>query len=360
MPFRCASPTSTAPQDGSLKRWINRRWLYNIPRDQSTDGIRSLGRLALVTNFPRVMSSIKKSIQNSCTTEGAERTSRSLEIPFTPGKPRIILLTSISGGTGSGMLFDVAYALRGKLSEAGYENDDVDAVLLHSTPRNKGRDKAIANAYATLQELDHFSLRGNYFPGDAHMGIEAFHGNNRTFGGLDFIHLGDNLDEQQWKDASDDVAEYLFCSVLEEGRIRPPVGPTEGVVGRSIAIQQLGAANRQFLKEFSSQMCLEMLDCWRGRDLQDRNTVSFTQPTTFLNQFITNNAAKHRKLSQALRNKVESLGLTLESTLKFTRDLMKQELGKNPQQYLDSLIPGNPQSGPGFGFQSDGILDFPA
>lgn len=326
------------PLDQYLKRWINRRWLYNIPRDQSTDGMRPLGRLALVSNFQRVFSTIEKAINESCTKESAARTTETLEIPFASGKPRVLLLTSISGGTGSGMLLDVAYGIRSQLTKAGFDSDKVDAILLHSTPRNKGRDKALANAYATLQELEHYSLRGNYFPGDTHMEIPAFHGNNRTFGELDFIHLGDNLDEQQWKDASDDVAEYLFCSLMEYHRNRQSGLQSDSVQGRSIAIQQLGAANRPFLKEFSSQLCLELLDTWRGRELQDRNTVSFTQPTTFLNHSIVTNAAKHRRLSQALDQKIESIGLTIERLRGDTEKILTQEVGKSAKAYVEFLV----------------------
>ncbi|MCA9072340.1 MAG: hypothetical protein KDA84_25620, partial [Planctomycetaceae bacterium] len=215
-------------QHGYLKRWINRRWLFNIPRDQSTDGIRPLGRLALVTNFQRVMSAMERSIKLCTTKESADQSSQAMEVSFQSGRPRIVLVTSLSGGTGSGMMFDIAYALRGQLSKAGFETDEVDAILLHSTPR-KGRDKAIANACAALKELDHFSQRGRYFPGDSYMGISAYHGNNRTFNEVEFLNLGDNLEQQPWLDASDDVAEYLFCRLLYKNRISPTLPKSEGV-----------------------------------------------------------------------------------------------------------------------------------
>ncbi len=325
-------------QHDYLRRWLNRRWLYNIPRDQSTDGIRPLGRLALVSNFKRVLSAIEKAILECSSPESAVQSADSLDLPFAPGKPRVLLLASISGGTGSGMLLDLAYAIRSKLRKAGFDSDRVDAVLMHSTPRNKGRDKAIANAYATLQELEHYSLRGNYYPGDPHVGIEAFHGNNRVFGELDFLPLGENLDEHQWLDAADDVAEYLFGSLLEPQSISPSKTKTEGAVGRTIAIRQLGAANRAFLKEFSSQICLEMLNCWRGRELQDRNTVSFTQPTTFLHHLSASNAAKHRRLSGLLDEKIESVGLTLDRLLQHAAEVLTQEVGKSPEKYVENMV----------------------
>ncbi|MCA9069033.1 MAG: hypothetical protein KDA84_08930, partial [Planctomycetaceae bacterium] len=129
-----------------------------------------------------------------------------------------------------------------------------------------------------------------------------------------------------------------FCLLLDKNRISPALPKSEGVIGRTVAVQQLSAANRLFLKEFSSQVCLEMLDCWRGRELQDRNTVSFTQPTTFLNQLMANKAAKHRKLSEALGQTVDKMNLNVESLLNSARDLARQELGKPPQQYLETMI----------------------
>ncbi len=35
--------------------WLSRRWIYNIPRNLQTQGLRPLGRLALVDNMERAI-----------------------------------------------------------------------------------------------------------------------------------------------------------------------------------------------------------------------------------------------------------------------------------------------------------------
>ena len=46
MPLR--KPEEYRADSGKLLQWLSRRWLYNIPRSLETEGLRPLGRLALV------------------------------------------------------------------------------------------------------------------------------------------------------------------------------------------------------------------------------------------------------------------------------------------------------------------------
>src|SRR5205807_3195783 len=45
-----------------ILKWLDRRWLYNIPRSQLTEGIRPLGRLALVDNAAEVLGRLKETL----------------------------------------------------------------------------------------------------------------------------------------------------------------------------------------------------------------------------------------------------------------------------------------------------------
>ena len=44
----CAKPQEYRSETPEILEWLSRRWLYNIPRSLKTEGIRPLGRLALV------------------------------------------------------------------------------------------------------------------------------------------------------------------------------------------------------------------------------------------------------------------------------------------------------------------------
>ena len=94
--------------------------------------------------------------------------------------PRVFVIASTSGGTGSGMALDVAYALRMLLLNMGLSDNGVCGILTHSSPRKStGKDLATANTYALLNELFHYSR--NHFPGEPACGLRAF-----GFGETDF------------------------------------------------------------------------------------------------------------------------------------------------------------------------------
>ncbi|MEL7267041.1 MAG: hypothetical protein AAFP69_19835, partial [Planctomycetota bacterium] len=40
---------------------ISRRWIYNVPRNRQTSGLRPLGRLALVDHGPQVLETLRRS-----------------------------------------------------------------------------------------------------------------------------------------------------------------------------------------------------------------------------------------------------------------------------------------------------------
>jgi hypothetical protein len=58
MPLRDAS--YYRHKSDALLEWLHRRWLYNIPRTLRTEGIRSLGRLALVDHFAAVDAALRE------------------------------------------------------------------------------------------------------------------------------------------------------------------------------------------------------------------------------------------------------------------------------------------------------------
>lgn len=60
MPLRSSEAYRSLP--GSMLESISRRWLYNIPYSLQTEGLRPLGRLALVDHFKRLLDRTRESI----------------------------------------------------------------------------------------------------------------------------------------------------------------------------------------------------------------------------------------------------------------------------------------------------------
>lgn len=222
-----------------LLRWLDRRWFYNIPRDNTTGGYRPLGRLALAMNAKRVrdeLSSVISSVVDGVTGQVEQGTGTVLRIA-----PRVLVIGSICGGTGSGAVLDLSYAIRSELTRRGLSDDHVHGLLLQSTPPNNAdRDKARANAYSTLLELEHYSRPGSHYPGEPFLNAAPFHGNNATFSRTHLLHLGDSLGPDEWNLAMVTLAEFIYavtCTAAGEIIDKPPRGTGQTEPGHNVPPQ---------------------------------------------------------------------------------------------------------------------------
>jgi serine/threonine protein kinase len=139
---------------GNNLEWLSHRWLYNIPRSLETRGYRALGRLALVDHADRVIQLINRKLQAFAEDPNREKDA---ELPDV----RIVLIASMSGGTGSGMAIDLANAVRARVEARG-AHAEVQAVFVATCLENPAATPlSIANTYALLKELQFVSAYGN-------------------------------------------------------------------------------------------------------------------------------------------------------------------------------------------------------
>ena len=70
--------------------WLSRRWIYNIPRNAQTQGLRPLGRLALVDNMERVIDAVTRVVRAAIDPAGIAATAAAIGRPFrASGPPRL-------------------------------------------------------------------------------------------------------------------------------------------------------------------------------------------------------------------------------------------------------------------------------
>ena len=188
--------------------WLSRRWIYNIPRTQQTEGLRPLGRLVFADHFNSICDSLERSIEALTKVENLATTCESLKMmPGEPAEPQVYIITSISGGIGSGMTLDLAYALKLLLAEKGLRDDNINGILLHSCySRQRDPGLAAANAFAFLTEFRHFNEYG--YPGDENLGIPEFE-EEQPFSNTYFVELGDDLCQSDYDKKLSEVAEYV-------------------------------------------------------------------------------------------------------------------------------------------------------
>ncbi|MFV2067213.1 MAG: tubulin-like doman-containing protein, partial [Pirellulales bacterium] len=253
-------------------RWLSRRWLYNIPRSLKPEGRRPLGRLALVDHADQIMQCLRKAIATMTSAESRQVSSQVTGRSFDATTPRLFVVASISGGTGSGMVLDMAYAIRKVLADLGLSDRGLRGILLHATPRgHEAHDLAIANACACLSELKHYSHPSLSYPGAAECGLPQSSENDVTFPHTYLVHMGDELSEVELERAAEQVAEYLYLdaatpvgSLLDQCR----EAETEAIGGstrlRSFGIHQMGNQIRSVADETAESLCRHLLIEWSG------------------------------------------------------------------------------------------------
>ena len=190
--------------------WIGRRWIYNVPRNLQTEGLRPLGRLAFVDHFESICDKVADVMKRVLRAENIATTCESLAMnPPTQIKPRIILVSNIAGGIGSGMTNDFAYTLRLMAAELGITETEQIGMLMYGNEA-VGRESGIAsaNVYSYLSELRHFADGG--YPGDPRLGIPEFE-DELPFEHVYALRLNNERDSSHASDL-ERVAEYICLS----------------------------------------------------------------------------------------------------------------------------------------------------
>jgi serine/threonine protein kinase len=142
----------------AVDSWLDPEMLFRIPRTPTTMGLRPLGRLALCDQYPVISQRIRAELESFFREDYLEEADRMTRLGLRSNRPRVYLLTSLTGGTGSGMLVDLAYIVRHEMRQLGYTRPQVTGVLLApQVDRTTPKSQAIANSLAALVELEHFS-----------------------------------------------------------------------------------------------------------------------------------------------------------------------------------------------------------
>jgi len=199
-------PIDYSKQASKFLQWIHRRWLYNIPRSQQTEGLRPLGRLALLDRAALVQQRLRTLLQE-ISAAGACAASAEAAGTAVEGPPQVFLVAATSGGTGSGMALDLGPMLGDALAELGMPTDDLCGLLLHANAgRGETRQLALADTYATLTELRHYMR-------EAAAKAQTGSAPPRPFAQTYVADLGDELSDAALSDAAQCVADYLCLNV---------------------------------------------------------------------------------------------------------------------------------------------------
>jgi eukaryotic-like serine/threonine-protein kinase len=260
-----------------LLSWLSRRWLYNIPKSMRTEGLRPLGRLALVDHARQTCQRVRRGMMQAIEADSITASTAITGQEFRSDALRIYIVASVSGGTGSGAVLDVAYAVRAMLKKIAVPQATIAGILTHSTGRDPRHcELSRVNAYSWLTEFQHFNQPAMSYPGDASCGLPAHEPGVRAFDETYFVHLGDGLEEREFDQATGAVADYLLLDTLSPTQIlldacrggsarhaNHHAGDASGANLRSCGIHREAAVSIESCEAAAKLVSTHLLASWR-------------------------------------------------------------------------------------------------
>ena len=260
-----------------MLRWLDRRWLCGIPRSRLTEGMRALGRLALIDNTDDLLFRLRELLAVLISPEAVEAAAATNGINVETTPVRIFIVAGISGGTGGEIVLDIAYAVRQVLGEMNLTPDGICGLMMHLTGQKPIEvELARVNSYAALMELSHYVRGDAPYLGDRAHGLKSFPLGESPFDDCYLVHLGEQLDAAEAESATVVVAEYLYINAaaaignyLDEYRQTTRAMPQKFAglpTVRTVRLSRLHFPKHPLEDAASKLFCRTLLSRWLGEE----------------------------------------------------------------------------------------------
>jgi eukaryotic-like serine/threonine-protein kinase len=250
-----------------LNDWLPREKLYNMPRSLQTQGSRALGRLAFADNHLRFLARLRKEIQQITHPDVLYQSVSQTGLALRNNKPRIYVLAAAGGGS-SGLLIDLGYALRRLLHQLKHPEGEITTLLFCGTPDDPATPRMeLANTYATLTELNHFTDSGVTFTAQYGPDGPRTTANCPPFDHVYLLKLA-NRSPESLRDAVAHLGSYLFHELttplgqrLDQGRRKK--SPADSTPFRSFGTYAVWFPRGLLLRLAARQACVRLLGDWQ-------------------------------------------------------------------------------------------------
>jgi len=321
-----------------LLKSISRRWLYNIPRSRQTEGLRPLGRLALLDHSQTVHEKLEETFAKACT--GSE-------------PPLVVVVAAISGGCGSGMVLDLGYAVQQALSKQGITKATTCGMLVHAAGRNPtAKELAMANSFACLSELSHYGNSTHNYPADQACQLPSsqlppFH---HTY----VNNFGEDLTDDRFDEAANQVASYLLADAATPASqffeaVRRNAAPGDAFTVRTMGVCQIGGADEGLVASTADMLCHRLMQSWRGEELQAPATGD-TRPASGLTSVRSSKPVAapetEPKLIEGTSALADKLAISFDQILAQSLERLVSELQGEPDAFFAKMSGELQQSHP--------------
>lgn len=252
---------------------VSRRWVYNIPRSGRTEGLRPLGRLALVDHGADVWRKLSEAVQEFAAAAG-------------DGTPQVYLVGSLGGGTGSGTAWDLAHLLRDLLDHHGLPQATVIPLLASPAFEASPREPlATADCHAALTEMHHYLMPGNSYPGDPAVGWPSVPAARSPLKNAYIVAARDG--SGQSPTPVEMISDYIWADSTTAGSVlraardgNDPVGDGNSLFEpalRSFGIVPLQSVAQIERPRLARVMATRMLHEWLGHPAEARELATLLQ-----------------------------------------------------------------------------------
>jgi hypothetical protein len=300
-----------------LSEWLPREKLYALPRNLKTQGSRALGRLAFTDNYLRLLARLKREIQQATHPDALYQSVTQTGLALRDSIPRVYVIGSAAGG-GSGFLADLGYSLRRLLHQLRHGDSPVTSLLFCGAPEDPATPRSeLANLYATLTELNHFSDPA--IPFTAQYGADGVRMRDEGHAPFDSVYLltATHRTPEARRDAVGHLGSYLFHEMTTPLGLRLDHGRRSGEEHRpgSTRFRSFGTYAVWFprgllVRLAARQACKRLMEEWLGDG----------EPTA--------------------RAEVESACARLLADPGLRAETLQARIEEGAQRHLDSLAPG--------------------
>lgn len=248
--------------------WVSRRWLYNIPRSLETRGYRPLGRVALVDHGSEVRKLIDDKVARISALAKADPDGEDLAFSAI----RIVILASTGGGSGSGVVIDVANAAKASAANHGLTAVVQAFLLCNCFANNSASPLLAANTYALLAELEHVATHGNETSTSITAENAQFESAANPFDHVYWLPVRSRTNEVPSQDSLETIAWYLAAEMTSEiggmlAACRQTPTPREDVAGQTLRLRKFGMAalnaqKQPFVEELAAELAEEVKRFW--------------------------------------------------------------------------------------------------
>ncbi len=353
IPLRSSKELRT--QTDKPLKWLSRRWLFNIPKTGQVEGMRPLGRLALVDQQERVRQHILESIQTAIAEESVAETCEATRLQISAGPIDVVLVASTSGGTGSGAVLDLSYLVREVSAANNIELGSVTGVLLHGTGTTRqANDVQQACTVSLLRELQHYNTPGLKEP----RGVAPTETEARPFDHSYLIHLGDELSDQEFAAQLRTVGDYLFHTLVTPARANflnwrerdgDPNSDISPTAVRTFGISAIEEDTFKSSQIEAERFCNGIVSVWtRSGQSESTSPAEPTETRDLLAEFKLSPNELTQSISAA--HKSEAGQQLHKSAVQYASQLLKQCSGTPEEQQrllvrLANALLKNPKSG---------------